>query len=409
LAKVIDLVKKAQSSKSKTQDIANYAAFWLTVVAILGGVLTFLAWIILSDQTVAFSLERTVSVMVITCPHALGLAIPLVVAVSTALAAGSGLLIRNRVAFEAARNINAIVFDKTGTLTKGEFGITEMLSLTDAYSEEEILQYAASVEAHSQHPIAKGIVRETKQILDVENFLSIPGKGAQGKVQGKNVQIISLGDEIKNSQIDRWRQEGKTVVFVLIGGQVVGAIALADIVREESKKAISQLSKMGIKSLMLTGDNINTANWVAQQIGIDEVFAQVLPHEKSAKIEEVQKRGFVVAMTGDGVNDAPALAQADVGIAIGAGTDVAIETADIILVKNNPLDALAIMKLARATYNKMVQNLFWALGYNVIAIPIAAGALYNYGIILSPAMAAILMSISTVICAINAKMLTLYH
>ncbi len=404
LAKVIDLVRQAQSSKSKTQDIANRAAFWLTVVAIFGGLVTFLAWVTLSDQGVAFSLERTVSVMVITCPHALGLAIPLVVSVSTALAAGSGLLIRNRVAFEAARNITAIVFDKTGTLTKGEFGVTNVLPLSN-YSEEEILQYAASVEAHSQHPIAKGIVRETKQIWDVENFLSIPGKGARGKVQGKNVQIMSLKEEIEDPRIDKWRREGKTVVFILIDDQLVGAIALADIVREESKRAVSQFNKMGIKSMMLTGDNTNTANWVAQQIGIDEVFAQVLPHEKSAKIEEVQKRGFVVAMTGDGVNDAPALAQADVGIAIGAGTDVAIETADIILVKNNPLDALAIISLAKATYNKMVQNLIWAVGYNVIAIPIAAGALYSYGILLSPAMAAILMSVSTVICAINAKML----
>jgi len=403
LAQVIDLVRQAQSSKSKTEDLANHAAFWLTIVAILGGTLTFCAWAFLSDKSVAFSLERMVSVMVITCPHALGLAIPLVVSVSTALAASRGLLIRNRVAFEAARNINAIVFDKTGTLTKGAFGVTNVLPLS-SYSEEEILQYAASVEKHSQHPIAQGIVRKAKKPWDVENFLSIAGQGVQGKVQGKKVQVVRH-ESNKDPRIDTWCREGKTVVFVLINEETVGAIALADMVRDESKRAVSQFGKMGIKSLMLTGDNKNTANWVAQQTGIDEVFAEVLPHEKSATIKKIQQEGFIVAMTGDGVNDAPALATADVGIAIGAGTDVAIETADIILVKSNPLDALAVVSLARATYNKMVQNLFWALGYNIVAIPVAAGALYNYGIVLSPAMAAILMSASTIICAINAKML----
>ncbi|MEC7839058.1 MAG: copper-translocating P-type ATPase [Chlamydiota bacterium] len=411
LSQVIDLVKDAQKSKSKTQDIANYAAYWLTIVAILGGTLTLLTWYFLSDQTLSFALERTVSVMVITCPHALGLAVPLVVAVSTAIAAGNGLLIRNRVAFEAARNINAIVFDKTGTLTKGEFGVTDIVVFSKQYSENEILELAAAVELHSEHPIAKGIVKAVEKPKNVENFKSIPGKGAQGIVDGKTIKTVSPGYlaenkiSVDNPSINQLSEQGKTVIYVIVDEAVIGAIALADIIREESKQAIAKFKKLGIKCFMLTGDNKKVANWVAKEIGLDEVIAEVLPQEKSQKIKEVQKRGFTVAMTGDGVNDAPALAQADVGIAIGAGTDVAIETADIILVKSSPLDALAIIELAKATYNKMVQNLAWATGYNALAIPLAAGVLYKYGILLSPAVAAILMSLSTVICAVNAKML----
>ncbi len=411
LSQVIDLVKEAQSSKSKTQDIANYAAFWLTIVAIVGGTLTFLGWFFLSNQVLSFGLERTVSVMVITCPHALGLAVPLVVAVSTAIAASNGLLIRNRVAFEAARNIDAIVFDKTGTLTKGKFGVTDVIPLSHTYTKEDLLQYAASIEVHSEHPIAKGIVEAAETSWDVEDFKALPGKGAQGVVQGKSVKTISPGYLRENDipvdspRINQLNEEGKTVIYVIIDESLVGAVALADMIREESKEAVRQFKEMGVRCLMLTGDNKKVAKWVSQQIGLDEVLAEVLPHEKSAKIKEVQGRGFIVAMTGDGVNDAPALAQADVGIAIGAGTDVAVETADIILVKSNPLDALAIIKLARATYRKMIQNLAWATGYNAIAIPVAAGALYSYGIVLSPAVAAILMSLSTVICAVNAKML----
>ncbi len=413
LSQVIDLVKAAQSSKSKTQDLANRAAFWLTIVAIFGGVVTFLGWLVLSDQTLAFALERTVTVMVITCPHALGLAVPLVVAVSTAIAAGNGLLIRNRIAFENSRNIDAIVFDKTGTLTKGEFGVTDTISLSDNYSTEDLLNYAASVEAHSEHPIAKGIVKSADKRWEVDQFKAIPGKGAQGKVQGKSILTVSPGYlrennlTVEDSRIEQLNEEGKTVIYVLINDELAGAIALADLLRPETKEAIQGFKDMGIRCLMLTGDNQKVAKWVAQRIGLDEVIAEVLPQQKSEKIKEVQQRGFIVAMTGDGVNDAPALAQADVGIAIGAGTDVAVETADIILVKSNPLDALAIIELSRATYNKMIQNLVWATGYNAFAIPIAAGALYTYGIVLSPAVAAILMSLSTVICAINAKILTI--
>jgi len=379
LSQVIELVKEAQESKSKTQDLANRAAVWLTVLALTGGVITFLVWTIIVSKDVAFALERTVTVMVITCPHALGLAVPLVVAVSTAISAKNGLLIRDRAAFEKARNIQAIIFDKTGTLTKGEFGVTDVLTFTDDVTEEEILKYAASVESHSEHPIAKAITTAVNELFKVEEFKSIPGKGAEGKVNGKHIMIVSpgylreKGMVLKDERAERIASQGKTIVYVLIDGQLRGAIALADIVRPESKKAISMLKKMGIKCMMLTGDNKQVAKWVAEEIGLDEYFAEVLPHEKSQKVKEIQSRGLVVAMTGDGVNDAPALAQADVGIAIGAGTDVAVETADIVLVRNNPQDVVAIIGLARATYKKMVQNLAWATGYNAFAIPLAAG------------------------------------
>ncbi|MEJ2323317.1 MAG: copper-translocating P-type ATPase [Nitrospirota bacterium] len=411
LSQVIDLVRRAQESKSRTQDLANTAAFWLTVVAISVGALTLFVWLGLARRDFAFSLERTVTVMVITCPHALGLAVPLVVAVSTALSAQNGLLIRNRAAFEKARNIQAIIFDKTGTLTEGRFGVSDILSLGGEYSEDEILKLAASVEAHSEHPIAKGITSSAKDTYKVSDFESITGKGARGKVEGKEVMVVSPAYLRENSmeateeRLDELSSQGKTVVYVLVDGKVAGALALGDIIREESKKAISALKDMGIKCMMLTGDSELVARWVAKELGLDDYFAEVLPQEKSEKVKEVQARGLVVAMTGDGVNDAPALAQADVGIAIGAGTDVAVETADIVLVKSNPLDAVAIIGLAKATYAKMVQNLAWATGYNAFAIPLAAGVLYKYGILLSPAMGAVLMSLSTVIVAVNAKFL----
>lgn len=412
LAQVIDLVKEAQESKSKTQNIANRAASWLTLLALGGGGLTLLAWLVLTNQSLAFALERVVTVMVISCPHALGLAVPLVVAVSTAIAAHSGLLIRNRVAFETARKINAIIFDKTGTLTQGKFGVTDIL-LLDAkdINEETLVNYAAAVEVHSEHPIAKGIVDSAKERWSVENFKSIPGKGAQGIVQGKEIKVVSPGYlresnfTIDDSHIATLYTQGKTVVFVIIDNALKGAVALADIIRPESKTAIHQLKEMGVRCMMLTGDNRQVAKWVADSIGLDEYFAEVLPQDKVAKIKEVQARNFIVAMTGDGVNDAPALAQADVGIAIGAGTDIAIETADIILVKSNPLDVVSIIALSRATTHKMFQNLAWATGYNAVAIPLAAGVLFKYGILLSPALGAVLMSVSTVIVAINAKLL----
>lgn len=412
LSQIVKLVKEAQESKSKTQNLANRAAFWLTIIAISAGAITMFVWLMFTGESFNFALARTVTVMVIACPHALGLAVPLVVAVSTALSARSGLLIRNRNAFEQSRNIQAIIFDKTGTLTKGEFGVTEIISFDNNYDEKEILKYAAAVESESEHPIAQGIVNSSKEKFEVKDFISIPGKGAQGKVNGKDVKVVSPGYLDENNfelrdkdKIEKLSAQGKTVVFVLIDNKLIGAIALADIIRDESKEAIKQLKELGIKTLMLTGDNKQVAKWVADELGLDDYFAEVLPDEKAEKVKEVQSRGMIVAMTGDGVNDAPALAQADVGIAIGAGTDVAVETADIILVKSNPKDVVSLIKFAKATYNKMVQNLIWATGYNIIAIPLAAGVLYSEGIILSPALGAVLMSLSTIIVAVNARLL----
>lgn len=411
LSQVIDLVKQAQESKSKTQDLANRAALWLTIIALSGGLVTIFIWLAIMHKDLAFSLERTVTVMVITCPHALGLAVPLVVAVSTSLAAGSGLLIRNRAAFERARNIQAIIFDKTGTLTQGKFGVTDTLTFSDNIEEKELLKYAASLETHSEHPIARAISESTEEKFHIEGFKAITGKGAEGRVNGKNVKVVSPGYlrenniRVDDARIEELSTQGKTVVFVIIDDEIKGAIALADIIREESKNAVAKLKEMDIKPMMLTGDNKRVAEWVSKEIGLEEYFADVLPEEKAKKVKEVQSRGLLVAMTGDGVNDAPALAQADVGIAIGAGTDVAVETADIVLVRSNPLDAVSILGLSRATYRKMIQNLGWATGYNAFAIPLAAGVLYQYGVLLSPAMGAALMSISTVIVAINAKFL----
>jgi Cu2+-exporting ATPase len=411
LSQAIQLVEEAQKSKSRTQSLSDRAAMWLTIISLTVGSATLLLWLFGSDRDFVFALERSVTVMVITCPHALGLAVPLVVAVSTAISARNGLLIRNRTAFEGARNIQAVIFDKTGTLTKGEFGVTDTLVLSDDIEEHELLTYAASVEAHSEHPIAEGITRATEERLDMEDFQAIPGKGAEATVNDRNVKIVSHGylreQEIAvvDERIERLSSQGKTVVYVLIDDELKGAIALADIIRPESAKAISRLREMGIQAMMLTGDNEQVARWVAEEIGLDDTFAEVLPHEKAERVKEVQSRGLVVAMTGDGVNDAPALAQADVGMAIGAGTDVAVETADIILVRSNPLDAVAIFDLSRATYRKMIQNLAWATGYNLFAIPLAAGMLYNYGILLSPALGALVMSLSTVIVAVNARCL----
>ena len=417
LSQIVKLVKEAQESKSKTQNLANRAAFWLTIIAITAGALTMFVWLMFTGESFNFALARTVTVMVIACPHALGLAVPLVIAVSTALSAKSGLLIRNRNAFEQARNIKAIIFDKTGTLTKGEFGVTETISFDKSFDEKEILKYAAAVESESEHPIAQGIVNSSPEgtsedKYELKDFNSIPGKGAEGKVNGKDVKVVSPGyleeNKIELQEKDKIEQlsgQGKTVVFLLIDNKLTGAIALADIIREESNEAIKQLKELGIKTMMLTGDNKQVAKWVADELELDEYFAEVLPDKKAEKVKEVQSRGMIVAMTGDGVNDAPALAQADVGIAIGAGTDVAVESADIILVKNNPKDVVSLIKFSKATYNKMIQNLIWATGYNVVAIPLAAGVLYSAGIILSPALGAVLMSVSTIVVAINAKLL----
>jgi P-type Cu2+ transporter len=411
LSQVIDLVKQAQESKSRTQDLANTAAMWLTIVALSSGAITFLIWLALMSKEFSFAIERAVTVMVITCPHALGLAVPLVIAVSTALAAKNGLLIRNRVAFEGARKLQAVIFDKTGTLTEGRFGVTDTLVLGADMDEATLRKYAASVDANSEHPIAKAIAAASEEKLPVEGFKGIPGKGAEGRVEGREVKVVSPGFlneqniAMSDERIEPLQAQGKTVVFVLVDGTLKGAIALADIVRPEAKQAIAALKALDIRCMMLTGDNKATAKWVSDQIGLDEYFAEVLPQDKAAKVKEVQGRGVRVAMTGDGVNDAPALAQADVGIAIGAGSDVAVETADVVLVRSNPLDVVAIVELSRGTYRKMIQNLVWATGYNVVAIPLAAGALYAWGVLLSPALGAGLMAASTVIVAINARLL----
>ncbi|MEN2766272.1 heavy metal translocating P-type ATPase [Ornithinibacillus xuwenensis] len=413
LSQVITMVREAQESKSKTQDLSNRAAKWLFYVALVAGITTLLIWLLLGYEF-NYALERMVTVMVIACPHALGLAAPLVVARSTALAAKQGLLIRNRASFEDARKLQTVVFDKTGTLTEGRFGITDM-EIEEGINQEEIMMLAGSLEAQSEHPIARGIVEDAKQrnikLKSPENFESLTGKGLQGMVEGKDIKIVSPGyikEQGIEYQVDKFQdlsKQGKTVVFVLVENKLAGMIALADKIRQSAKHAISELNSLEVKSMMLTGDNRQVANWVATELGLDDVFAEVLPHQKADKIKELKQEGFKVAMTGDGVNDAPALANADLGIAIGAGTDVAMETADVVLVKSNPSDVVSIISLSKATYRKMIQNLWWAAGYNIVTIPLAAGVLSPIGIVLSPAVGAVLMSLSTVIVAINARFL----
>ncbi|RPF53487.1 heavy metal translocating P-type ATPase [Aquisalibacillus elongatus] len=412
LSQVVDLVKEAQASKSKAQDFTDRAAKWLFYIAIAAGIITLVIWLSLG-YSFDVALERMVTVMVITCPHALGLASPLVVAVSTALSAKQGLLIRNRVNFENARQIDTVVFDKTGTLTKGEFGVTDIIP--NETSEEEILQLAASVEQKSEHPIAEGIVHAAEEreitLKNIENFSSSTGEGIEGQVDGQTIKVVSpkyVQENSINFDQDSFNQlsdQGKTVVFVLLDQQLMGMIALADIIKDEAKEAVKLLKDAGIQPVMLTGDHQKVANWVSKQIGIDEVHAEVLPDHKANHIKEIQSKKQRVAMTGDGINDAPALATADLGIAIGAGTDVAMETADVVLVQSNPKDVVSLIDLSKKTYRKMVQNLWWASGYNIIAIPLAAGVLAPIGVVLSPAVGAMLMSLSTVIVAINAKLL----
>jgi Cu2+-exporting ATPase len=414
IAQVIELIRKIQESKSRAQDLANRAAKWLTIIALGGGSATLAAWLALGAGF-AFALERAVTVMVIACPHALGLAVPLVIARSTAIAAMNGLLIRNRIGFEKAKDITAVIFDKTGTLTKGEFGVSDLVVLDRGLTEKELLALAASLERRSEHPIAQGIVRHAEslglEIAEVEEFKALPGRGVEGRVNGRRVMVVSpgylrgAGLEVRDESVTRLAEEGKTIVYVLVDGRIAGAIALADVIREESREAIAELKAMGIKTVMLTGDNRRVAAWVARELGIDEFYAEVLPHEKVEVVRKVREQGHVVAMVGDGINDAPALVEADVGIAIGAGTDVAIESADIVLVRNDPRDVPTVIDLARRTYRKIVQNLVWATGYNAVALPLAAGVAYNLGILLPPAVGALFMTASTVIVAVNASLL----
>lgn len=413
LSQVIEMVRQAQGTRSRAQDLANRAAQWLTWIALAGGGGTFAAWII-TGATLDFALTRMVTVMVIACPHALGLAVPLVVAVSTKLTAQNGLLIRDRAAFERARNLDAVIFDKTGTLTEGRFGVTDVVPLGDT-SPDALLAVAAALESQSEHPIAQGIVRSAAERgvrpKAATEFRNLTGRGVEALVDGDRVKVVSPGYlrdnevTIGSADIRRIAGEAKTVVYVLINDEVAGAVALADVIRPESAPTVKRLKAMGIRSMMLTGDAAPVAKSVAEQIGLDDYFAEVLPGQKSDKIKEIQARGFRVAMVGDGVNDAPALVESDLGIAVGAGTDVAIESADVVLVRSNPEDVFAILALSRATYQKMVQNLLWATGYNAVAMPLAAGVAYGWGVLLSPALGAALMSLSTVIVAINAKLL----
>ncbi|WKY45159.1 copper-translocating P-type ATPase [Eubacteriaceae bacterium ES2] len=412
LSQMIELVKDAQKNKSKTERLADQAAKWLFYIATVSGIVTFTVWMLASGD-LNFSITRAVTVIVISCPHALGLAIPLVTAVTTSIAAQHGLLIRNRAAFENARNLTSVVFDKTGTLTEGAFEVTDLIS--EQVSEDELLAMAAALEINSEHPIAQGIVNEAKnRNLTLEpalNYQNITGQGLKAEVGQKEVKIVSPGflEKIRipfdQKKFQSLAAQGKTIVFVLMENDLAGMIALSDKMKSEAETAIHGLKSMGIETVLLTGDNQIVASQVGQALKIDQVIAEVLPEEKVNQISDLMIQGKKVAMTGDGVNDAPALAKADLGIAIGAGTDVAIEAADVILVKSNPNDVVSLIGLSKKTYQKMIQNLVWATAYNLITLPLAAGILYNQGILVSPALGALLMSLSTVIVAINARLI----
>ncbi len=415
LAGVMRLVAEAQSSKSRLQMLSDRAAYYLTIIAVVTGGITLAAWLALSDA--AFAINRMVAVLVIACPHALGLAIPLVASISTTKAARNGFLIKQRLALEAARGIDIVLFDKTGTLTRGEFGVDRIIATVPG-NEAVVLQYAASVNSHSEHPLAKAVVKKAKegglQTLEIKNFQRIPGKGVRAEIGGAEVLVgsVSLAEDrgvaltgAIMAEINVLSRQGKTINIVIKNGEPLGMVAFADIIREESREAIKSLNGMGVKTAMITGDTEDVAKWVAGELGIDEYFARVLPEQKSEKVKLLQGKGQKVAMVGDGVNDAPALTQADLGIAIGAGTNVAIESAGIILVRNDPRDIAKIIRLSKFTYSKMIQNLFWATGYNIVAIPLAAGVLAFKGVLLQPALAAIFMSFSTVIVAVNAILL----
>ncbi len=423
LSGIMRLVREAQASKSRLQILSDKAAYYLTLIAIGAGGLTFFIWFLpqAGGESFGFALERLVAVLVITCPHALGLAVPLVASISTTMAAKNGFLVRQRLALEMARKIDVVLFDKTGTLTSGEYGITDILPM-EGKDENEVLKTAASVDSYSEHFISKAIVNEAKKrklsLYEVKNFQRLPGSGVKGIIDGKDVFVggesilaevnppaggfVSNEIKIKTAEMSK---QGKTIIYTIIGNELIGIFAFADLIRNESREAINNLKEMGIKVAMVTGDSEGVAAWVSKELGIDEYFTKVLPNEKSEKVKLLQSKGMKVAMVGDGINDAPALTLADLGIAIGAGTNVAIESAGIILVKNDPRDIAKIIKLSRLTWTKMIQNLFWATGYNIVAIPLAAGVLAFKGVFLQPAAAAVLMSLSTIIVAVNAVLL----
>ncbi len=416
LSGIMRLVADAQKSKSRAQNLADRAARMLTAVAIGAAIVTFAAWQLVGAP-IDFSIVRVVTVLVIACPHALGLAVPLVVAISTTLGAQSGLLVRDRRGLEEARGLDTVVFDKTGTLTLGEFRVVEM-AVAEGTSEDEALRIAAGVESESEHPIARGIVKTAEErdlsIPGSSDFRSITGKGVAASVDGDEYHMggpalleaedARIPDGLREAA-DAAADRGQAAIYLLRSGEALAVFAVADAIREESREAIHALHERGIEVAMLTGDAKAVAHAVAEELGIDTVFAEVLPEDKASRIEELQAQGKKVAMVGDGVNDAPALATADIGIAIGAGTDVAVEAGHIVLVRSDPRDIPRIVTLSRATYRKMIQNLWWAAGYNVLALPLAAGALYSWGILLTPAVGAVLMSASTVIVAINAQLL----
>ena len=416
LAGIMRLVKEAQQSKSNTQVLADKAASWLFYIALVVAVLTGIGWVI----AVGFDIEvikRVVTVLVIACPHALGLAVPLVVAISTSLGAKNGILVRNRIALEEARLLDTIIFDKTGTLTKGEIGVSE-IAVADGWKTEQALAYAAALEGDSEHLIARAIQKKTLEFeispVKAEEFSALKGRGVRARINGKDaymggpklIEFLSLRLEGWVEPFSKMAgKNGQAVVYLIYENKIVAAFSLADLVKDESKEAVIQLQEMGIEVVMLTGDSYDVAKSVSRTVGIERFFAEVLPEDKDKKVIELQHEGKRVGMVGDGVNDAPALTRADVGIAIGSGTDVAIESAGIILLNSNPLDVVKIIKLSQLTYRKMIQNLIWATGYNVIAIPLAAGVLASLGILLSPAVGALFMSLSTVIVALNAQLL----
>lgn len=416
LAGIMRLVTQAQKSKSNAQALADKAAFYLTIIAIATAIVTFVVWWLLKDAS--FALERAVTVLIIACPHALGLAIPIVVSISTALSAKNGLLVRKRLALESARKLDWVLFDKTGTLTKGEHGVTDIWATT-GYSKEDVLRLTASLEQNSEHIVGKGIVQKAEEqrlrLNRVADFKALPGLGVRGTLGGNKTYVaasyryimqnkLRVPEGIAND-VKLAAKEGKTEVYLIKDKQVIGALGLADMVREQSQQTVQTLREMGIKTAMITGDSDEVADYVSKQLGLDQYFAEVKPEDKANKVKQLQKKGQKVAMVGDGINDAPALSQANIGMAIGAGTDVAIKSADMILVKSNPEDVIKVIKLSKVTYRKMAQNLAWATGYNVFAIPLAAGVLYGSGIVLAPALGAILMSVSTVVVAFNAQLL----
>ncbi len=413
LAGIQRLVAEAQASGSRAQALADRFAALLFYVAATAGLLTFIVWTLLGDTNDAF--VRTVTVLVIACPHALGLAVPLVISLSTSVAANAGILVKDRLALERMRSVDAVLFDKTGTLTKGQHVVTGVAGV--GRTEDEVLRLAGAVEADSEHPLARAIVSaaaERGMVAQATNFRSLTGRGVAADVDGTRYRIggpvllreAGLGvPDVNRRQVEEWSQRGAAVLYLIEADAVIGAVALEDEIRPESRQAIDELHALGVRVVMITGDAKPVADAVAAQLGVDEVFAEVLPEDKDSAVSDLQARGFEVAMVGDGVNDAPALARADVGLAIGAGTDVAMESAGVVLASSDPRSVIGVIRLSRASYRKMVQNLSWGAGYNLVAIPLAAGVLSSIGITLSPAVGAILMSVSTIVVALNAQLL----